>query len=196
MGERKIRWTSHQHCSRPSDMGNKRSKPAKLPAPESSEHKELQGYESQRQQAAAIMTSRRTRAETLGKMLTRDRRVLTQDPSDYDSYLLWRSHFPLEGVLKKADLLLCSDPDLAYSYKMVVPTEATPEQFWSRYFYAQNKIHEDEQMLEAPQRWGNNSTNAGGEDLDSPGSSGAGNAALCGRVKLGAGDTLEASIAA
>eukprot|EP00658_Telonema_sp_P-2_P038178 TRINITY_DN27437_c0_g1_i3.p2 TRINITY_DN27437_c0_g1~~TRINITY_DN27437_c0_g1_i3.p2 ORF type:complete len:272 (+),score=71.95 TRINITY_DN27437_c0_g1_i3:46-816(+) len=191
-GEFSLHWGIAVLRGRCAAMGNAKTKHKASPAPAPSQYPA-----DPNAVPAHIMTSRRSRAETLGKMITRDKKVFCEEPRDVTGYQLWCSHFPLDAVLRKSDELLCSDMDLAYMYKMVVPAMATSEQFWSRYYYAQTRVHEDEQILEArepapqPAKLGEatKATEQQPQQL-SPSSKAA---AACGRVNLSPRSTLDAT---
>lgn len=150
--------------------------------------REMAPAEKGKMQAVAIMTSRRTRAQTLGKLIVRDPSILTNAPVDRDSYLLWCAHFPVEAVMRKSDEMLCSDPDLADAYHQLVrstPSKLTEQEFWLRYYYAQIRVHEDEQMLEAASAISPKRAQESAASTVRPAT-----AALCGHVQLSVEDRV------
>jgi len=72
-------------------MGNGSSAPPRRPVKSGGARarfeppREMAPAEKGKMQAVAIMTSRRTRAQTLGKLIVRDPSILTNAPVDHDS---------------------------------------------------------------------------------------------------------------
>jgi len=86
--------------------------------------------------------------DSLEAAMRRDPRTFTQDPPDFDSYILWRSHFPLESIKQKTSTMFYGSPELQAQHSILVPDKATSDDFWCRYFYKLNRLHENEQLQE------------------------------------------------
>lgn len=95
---------------------------------------------------ASLPSKKYTRFEAQVLALRADPATFTEEPEDSEGFARWNSSFSIDEVKEQIEGVLRESPGLESFVERLVPSVVDYETFWSRYFFAVDKLRQAEDV--------------------------------------------------
>lgn len=95
---------------------------------------------------ASLPSKKYTRFEAQVLALRADPATFTEEPEDSEGFARWNSSFSIDKVKEQIEGVLLESPGLESFVERLVPSVVDYETFWSRYFFAVDKLRQAEDV--------------------------------------------------
>ncbi|OEL13713.1 hypothetical protein BAE44_0025267 [Dichanthelium oligosanthes] len=95
---------------------------------------------------ASLPSKKYTRFEAQVLALRADPATFTEEPEDSEGFARWNSSFSIDEVTEQIEGVLRESPGLESFVERLVPSVVDYETFWSRYFFAVDKLRQAEDV--------------------------------------------------
>jgi hypothetical protein len=95
---------------------------------------------------ATLSSKKYTRFEAQVLALRADPTTFTEDPEDAEGFARWKGSFSVDKMKEEIEAVLQESPGLESFIEKLVPSVVDYETFWSRYFFAVDKLRQAEDV--------------------------------------------------